>query len=177
VRAPEVVVQVLAGHHDRSTFSCGKPALDRYLQRQASQDVRRRLAAVFVLSVDPESPEILGYYTLAATAVLLAELPEDRVRNFPYPEVPATLLGRLAVDSRFHRRGYGGFMLLDAGVRATDTTAPASYAMIVDPIDEEAARWYEHLGFIPLQHQSNRLFIPHATLTRAWLPLRTPGRA
>ena len=165
--SPEVAIELLADYHDRTAFSCGKPALDDYLQRQARQDVRRRLAAVFVLSSERGSAQILGYYTLTATSVLVAELPEEQTRHIPYPEVPATLLGRLAVDSRFHRRGYGGSMLLDAGVRSVAPTAPASYAMIVDPIDREAALWYEHLGFIPLREHSNRLFIPLATLVRA----------
>jgi ribosomal protein S18 acetylase RimI-like enzyme len=165
--SPAVAVEVLARHHDRSVFSCGKLPLDRYLQRQASQDVRRNAAAVFVVSAHPGSPEIRGYYTLTATSVLLAEIPEGRVKHFPYPEVPATLLGRLAVDSRFHRQGNGGFMLLDAALRASAPAAPASFAMIVDPIDEEATLWYEPLGFIRLQRQSKRLFIPHATLIGA----------
>jgi len=167
VGSPEVAVALLRKGHDRSTFSCGKPPLDRYLQRQASQDVRRHLAAVFVLTSQPTSAEILGYYTLTSASVLLAELPVHQVSNFPYPEVPATLVGRLAVDSRFQRRGYGGFMLFDACIRAQAPTAPASFAMVVDPIDEDAALWYEHLGFIPLREQSNRLFIPLATLSRA----------
>jgi hypothetical protein len=176
VASPKVAVALLDARHDRSAFSCGKPVLDRYLQRQASQDVRRHLAAVFVVTPEPAGAEILGYYTLTATSVLLAELPENLVRNFPYPEVPATLLGRLAVDSRFQRRGYGGFMILDAGIRAQAPAAPASFAMVVDPIDKEVALWYEHFGFIPLREQSNRLFIPLATLNRAFELTENSGK-
>ena len=165
--SPEVAIALLDEHHDKSTFACGKSALDRYLQRQASQDVRRHLAAVFVLTAQPVDAEVIGYYTLTATSVVLSDLPEGRARKVPYPEVPATLVGRLAVDSRFHKQGYGGFMLLDGALRASTPTAPASFAMVVDPIDKEAEQWYEHLGFIPLREHSNRWFIPLATLLRA----------
>jgi hypothetical protein len=55
------------------------------------------MAAPFVL-VLPDGA-IAGYYTLSSTSVQLAELPEQPVRKLPrYPLVPATLLGRLAVD-------------------------------------------------------------------------------
>jgi GNAT superfamily N-acetyltransferase len=163
---PAVGCELLARHHDRLGFSCGNAALDRYLQRQASQDVRRHLASVFVLSTG-SGVRILGYYTLTATSVLVADLPPDETRRIPYPEVPATLLGRLAVDSEFQGRGYGGYMLIDAGMRALSPSAPASFAMIVDAIDEAAAQFYSRFGFIAFHEQPGRLFIPLATLVRA----------
>jgi hypothetical protein len=49
VDEPFLVIEPLGAHHDRTAFSCGEPALDAYLQRQASQDVRRRVAQVFVM--------------------------------------------------------------------------------------------------------------------------------
>jgi len=58
------------------------------------------MAATFVLVA--ADGLIGGYYTLSSTAVKLAELPNEVARRLPrYPLIPATLLGRLAVDSRF----------------------------------------------------------------------------
>ena len=66
------------------------------------------MAAPFVL-VLPDGA-IGGYYTLSATGVKLAEFPADITRKLPrYPLVPATLLGRLAVDRNYQGRGYGRF--------------------------------------------------------------------
>ena len=47
----------LASCHDRAGFTCGVAALDNYLRRQASQDVRRHVAAVFVMVDDPRVRE------------------------------------------------------------------------------------------------------------------------
>jgi hypothetical protein len=92
--------------------------LDRYLKQQAGQDARRRVAAPFVL-VETGSMNICGYYTLSAFSIELAELPPDIAKQLPrYPVVPATLLDRLAVDSRFHSQKLGAFLLLDALQRA-----------------------------------------------------------
>jgi predicted N-acetyltransferase YhbS len=123
---------------------------------------------VFVLTAGATSPKILGYYTLTATSVLVSELPPAALTlRIPYPEVPATLLGRLAVDSEFQGQGYGGQMLIKAGFRALSPSAPASFAMIVDPIDEAAVQFYSRFGFIAFREQPGRLFIPLQTLVRA----------
>jgi hypothetical protein len=38
----------LGSQHDRASFRCGEDALDRYLQTQATQDIRRNIANCFV---------------------------------------------------------------------------------------------------------------------------------
>ena len=53
-----------------------------------------------------------GYYTLSSTTVQLGELPANTAKRLPrYPLIPATLLGRLAVDNRCQGRGFGRFLL------------------------------------------------------------------
>jgi GNAT superfamily N-acetyltransferase len=109
---------------------------------------------------------IAGYYTLSSTSVQLAELPAQTVRNLPrYPLVPATLLGRLAVDRRHQGKGYGRFLLGDALHRAARSEI-ASFAMIVDAKDESARRFYERESFLPFPDQPMKLFRPMADIRR-----------
>jgi hypothetical protein len=90
-------VLLLDEQHDRGTFTCGVESLDRYLKTQASQDVRRKANAVFVLSEVGKPTRILGYYTLCAMAVSHGDVPETARKHIPrYPLVSATLIGRLA---------------------------------------------------------------------------------
>ncbi len=122
------------------------------------------MAAPFVL-VLPDGT-IAGYYTLSSTSVQLAELPAQTVRNLPrYPLVPATLLGRLAVDRRHQGKGYGRFLLGDALHRAARSEI-ASFAMIVDAKDESARRFYERESFLPFPDQPMKLFRPMADIRR-----------
>ena len=101
------LIEPLGKDHDRSGFSSGNEELDRYLKNQAGQDARRNIAAPFVL-VEERGTAVCGYYTLSAFAIDLTDLPEDIARKLPrYPVVPATLLGRLAVDMRLRGRGLG----------------------------------------------------------------------
>ena len=155
-------VEPLGSDHDRSGFESGVDPLDRYFRTQAGQDARKNMAAPFVLIL-PDGA-VGGYYTLSSTSVQLGELPEQTVRKLPkYPLVPATLLGRLAVDRRHQGKGYGRFLLADALYRAAQSEI-ASFAVIVDAKDENARRFYERESFLPLPDQPMRLFRPMADL-------------
>ena len=120
------------------------------------------MAAPFVL-VMPDGA-IGGYYTLSATGVNVAKLPAQITRKLPrYPLVPATLLGRLAVDRRYQGKGYGRFLLADALFRSARSEI-ASFAVIVDAKDEKARRFYERESFLPFPDQPMKLFRPMADI-------------
>src|SRR5579863_1175457 len=120
------------------------------------------MAAPFVLLL--RDGTIAGYYTLSSTSVQLAELPAHTVRKLPrYPLVPATLLGRLAVDRRHQGKGYGRFLLADALYRAVRSEI-ASFAVIVDAKDDIARRFYERESFLPFPDQPMKLFRPVAEI-------------
>ena len=149
-------IELLGRDHARAGFNCGKEALDRYFQQQVTQDARRHLATPFVM-VMPDGA-IGGFYTLSSTALRLQELPEGITKRLPrYPLVPATLIGRLAIDRRYHGQGWGSFLLLDALHRCA-TTDIASFAIVVDAIDDEARAFYLHASFLPLPDSPYRLF-------------------
>jgi GNAT superfamily N-acetyltransferase len=155
-----IKIEALGSHHTRAGFCCGIGPLDDYLHKQASQDARRRIAAPFVLTVGDDSA-VLGYYTLSAISIVLDDLPSQISRKLPhYPLVPATLLGRLAVDSGHHGLGLGNYLLMDALYRSLrHSTEIASFAVVVDAIDEQAARFYSHYEFQAFPTQARRLFL------------------
>ena len=134
------------GTHDRSAFVCGAPPLDRYLREQASQDVKRLLASCFV-AVETATNTIAGFYTLAATSIQADELPPDILKRLPrYPLLPAALVGRLAVDQRFHRKGLGGALLADAALRVLKGDVKA-LAIIVEAKDKTRSPSIGSRGF------------------------------
>jgi GNAT superfamily N-acetyltransferase len=154
--------------HDRAAFSCGNELLDRYLRLQAGQDMARGVAAVFV-ATQRNDTRVRGYFTLSQSAILLGELPNAIKKRLPrYPDVPVTLLGRLAVDSSAQGTGLGALMLGDGCRRAAAVASEVpSVGVLVDAIDENAARFYQHFGFVALSPESARLFLPMVTIERA----------
>src|SRR5438309_8913779 len=115
----EWVIEILGNGHNRADFSCGNATLDRYLKEQAGQDLRRACATPFILASKPGETAILGYYTLSSYGIDTGELPAGVAKKLPrYPLIPATLLGRLAIDLRYQGQGVGELLLMDALHRA-----------------------------------------------------------
>lgn len=162
----EYRIEPLSNHHNRTDFSSGVEALDNYLKRQAGQDIRKRVAAVFVLTTDGRT--VAGYYSLCSHTIRLTDLPNQFVWKLPrYPVVPATLLGRLAVSASFRSQGIGRLLLLDAFHRVLSTTQNIASAMVVvDAKDEMARNFYLHHQFTPLPDHPNRLFFAVADIER-----------
>lgn len=158
----------LASHHDRKDFDCGVEALNRYLSEQASQDVERRTASVFVLPDDED--RVLGYYTLSATSIDLGALPSSSQKKLPrYPLVPATLLGRLAVSRACQGEKVGERLLMDALFRSLEASrAVASYAMVVDVLDVEPdpMPFYLRYGFVAFNSAPRKVYLPMATIAK-----------
>jgi GNAT superfamily N-acetyltransferase len=158
-------VTALGKNHDRVGFDCGSAALDLYLRQQARQDAEKNVAAPFVLTIPP-APRVLGYYTLSASLVNASELPDTLAKKLPrYPELPVTLIGRLAVDQSMKGKGIGQFLLMDALRRSLNAAINiAAMAVLVEAKDESAQAFYRHFGFSPLQQQPRRLFLPMRTV-------------
>ena len=155
-----LIVEPLAKRHDRAAFPCGLRELDRYLARQAGQDVRRRIARVFVCTAG-DAYAVLGVDTLSALSIDLASLPAKISSTLPRHPVPCALIGRLVVDSAMHGRGLGRMLLADAVKRtmaAGETVA--MHALIVHSASNDAKRFHERLGFAPLTDEPMRLFLP-----------------
>lgn len=163
--ATRYVIEPLNRRHDRTTFLCGSSELDRYLREQATQDAKKRVAAPYV-AVEPDTVAVVGYYTLSAFAVPLSGFPETIARRLPrYPNIPGTLLGRLAVHSRHQGRRLGEQLLMHALSQSlAGSERIASAAVVVDAIDVEARAFYERYGFLRFADEARRLFLPMGTI-------------
>ncbi len=159
-------IRPLAADHLRADFDCGENSLNEYLRHYVNQDSRRFLTRAFVLTT-ADSPEVLGYYTLAATSIQRERFPANQARKLPRYPVPAVLLGRLAVDKKLSGRGLGGHIIIDALKRVGQASATIGvYAVVVDAISDRAAKYYEGYGFIPLTEPGLSLFLPIDTILR-----------
>lgn len=152
----------------RENFDCQKPSLDAYIKTQVSQDIKKKLAVCFVL-LDSDQETIIGYYTLSNASIPYENVPENLKKKYPrsYDHIPATLLGRLALDKNFKGQGIGAKLLMDALKRSLQVseTHLGSVAVIVDPLDDDTAKYYEQYGFILLP-DSGRMFLDMNTIRK-----------
>ena len=104
---------------------------------------------------------VVGFYSLNAYTLGLADLPPDLTRKLPrYEALPAALVGRLARAERVRGQGVGELLVADA-IRRTLSAGQsvAVYAILVDAKDEHAAAFYERLAFSPFPLHPKRLFL------------------
>lgn len=145
--------------HRRELFRCESPELTEFIQKRARKEMEARSSACFVLVDETDPACIVGYYTLSQTSVSLQKLPEATAKRLPrYPELGATLIGRLARDLQWRGKGIGSLLLVDALRRCVRLSYDAGAVVVVtDPKDEKARSFYQAYGFQPLDDQ--RLFI------------------
>jgi predicted N-acetyltransferase YhbS len=139
----------LEAWHRAEHFECGVPSLDGWLRRYALQSHRGGSSRVFVTT--ETDPDIVGYYALAAGAVMPRGAPSRLVRGLAANQpVPVVLLGRLAVDARYQGEHLGRSLLLDAMTRVVQAGELIGIrAVLVHAIDEAAREWYAQFGFEP----------------------------
>ena len=150
--------------HNKAKFNCGQKLLDTYIHQQAKQDVKRHLVACFVFA--DERNEVKGYFTLSSASIDQELIPENIKNKLPnsYTNIPVTLLGRLAVDKSIKGKGVGEKLLLDAIKRCLDASSTiGSLAVVVDPIDENAKKFYLKYGFIYLPDTA-KMFLAMKTI-------------
>ncbi len=156
--------------HKKKDFNCGNALLDNYLHLQAKQDIKRSISSCFVFA--DEEKIVKGYYTLSNAGIKREFIPEDIINKLPksYTNLPATLLGRLAVAKSLSGRGIGELLLIDSLKRSFNVSVSdiASMAVIVDPIDERAIGFYCKNGFIILP-DSGKMFLPMKTISGLFL--------
>lgn len=157
-----MTLRVLEKKHNRKDFSCGVVELDNYIKQYVSQDVKRKLTVCYVL--EDEHKDVIAYYTLSAGSVDLNDIPDDLKRSLKYAEIPVVIIGRLAVHVDYQGNKLGQILLIDALKRIIEISAlVGNHAVIVDPINESAAKFYAKFGFIQLK-DSRRMFLALKTV-------------
>jgi GNAT superfamily N-acetyltransferase len=147
--------------HDCANFDCGVPALNEYLARFATQHRRRGVSQTYVL-VDPATPTaVLGYYTLSAAQLDVAQISAVDRKRLPRFPIPCFRMGRLACRQDQQGKGIGRLLIGCAVERCLKAREEvASYALIVDAKDDTAKAFYEHYGFRPCADQPRTLYLP-----------------
>jgi len=136
--------------HDLSDFESGEPSLDEWLKKRALKNHASGASRCFVLCA---GASVVGYYSLSAGAISHEAAPKAMRRNMPDP-LPLLLLGRLAIDKRYHNKGLGSALLRDAMMRAVAVASDAGvFAILVHALSPEAKQFYVSRGFAqsPLQ--------------------------
>jgi GNAT superfamily N-acetyltransferase len=140
----------ITADQELTNFDSGEFSLNEWLKKRAFKNQAAGASRCFVLCA---GVEVIGYYSLSAGAISHEAAPKAMRRNMPDP-LPVLLLGRLAVDKRYHNRGIGQALLRDAMMRAVNVSGNAGvFAILVHALSDQAKQFYLSRGFVesPLQ--------------------------
>lgn len=152
----------LNAEHDVSQFSCGKPTLDHWLKTRALSNQQKGFTVVLVVHDDGR---VVGYYGLAPTAVVPSVLPRSIRTGQPPDPVPCLLLGQLATDTAWAGQGIGTGLVKHALQRCVHAASLiGGRALMVNAIDDEAARFWQRRGFLPTRNDPLILFRSFAAI-------------
>ena len=160
--------QPLQAGHDLSQFDSGRPLLDDWLRQRAARNEAAGASRTYVVCDDAvQAGRVVAYYCLSTGSVEARQAPGKVRRNMPDP-IPIMLMGRLAVDRAWQGRGLGRALLKDAVLRTLKAAEIAGLrALLVHALDEEAAAFYRHNGFMASPMDPLVLVLPLDSARRA----------
>ncbi|WP_430440134.1 GNAT family N-acetyltransferase [Shinella sp.] len=156
--------EAIAKSHDRQSFDCGDPAMNDFLRRYARQSHEQNASKTFCAIDVATSNRVLGFYTLAPSAVAHEDVPASMTKGLAQHEVSGFKLARIATDVTVAGLGLGGQLLAAAALRCLRIASEAGgVLLIIDAKGERAAQWYASYGAEPLQSRPLTLAMPLAT--------------
>jgi GNAT superfamily N-acetyltransferase len=160
VTAPER----LGPHHDLSQFHNGRhDSLDAWLRDRALASEGLSARTYVICASEPPS-RVIGYYAISTAMAQRSGLPSAKLRRGMPDEVPLLLIGRLAIDVNYQKRGLGTDLLIDALRRCLTAAATAgARAVITHAIDDDAVAFYERHGFLRSPLGERTLLMPIET--------------
>ena len=145
--------------HIRGSFTNQHRSLQNYFRNNVTRDIDSGMAKCYVLS--GEDAIVKGYYTLSSISVPNVHWDASLQEKYKpkYDVIPCTLLGRLAIDGNAQGNGYGELLLMGALKNALAGSGRiGSFAVVVDPIDENAKAFYLKYDFIELS-STTRMYL------------------
>lgn len=93
-----------------SNFQTYEPELKRFLIEDSLQDQIEKISKTFLLF---KENCLIGYITLLCDSLRLeGDLKQDfKTKNIQYKSLPAIKIGRLAIDNRYQRQGFGKVLI------------------------------------------------------------------
>lgn len=136
-------IEPLTAEHRVQGFESGEAELDEWLVQRGW---RNQLAGFSRTYVTTDGDRVVGYQSVSAFTVLRADA-TGRARRQAPKQIPAILLGRLAVDLEAQGSGIGAGLLrhaMELTVAASDTVGVRM--LVVTALHPGAAAFYERFG-------------------------------
>jgi GNAT superfamily N-acetyltransferase len=164
---PEWHEEAIQKSRDCASFDCGNAQINDFLRRYARQSHDQNASKTFCAIANTAPDQILGFYTIAPSAVAYADVPSSMTKGLARHEVSGFKLARIATDLSVSGNGLGGQLMAAAALRCLRLAGEGGgMLLVIDAKGERAANWYASFGAEPLWDRPLTLVMPLATFAR-----------
>lgn len=153
----DIVIRKFEAADPTKDFDCGNGSLNDYLRRYAHTNQRRMFGVTYVAVCSQPSPtKVIGYFTIANTSIPRNGIPEVLLKGLPkYQDLPAFLLGRLAVDMDFQGKHIGEALLIRCFECCLTVAKVSGARYLIADVKPSAVGWYERFNFRKIEGGQN----------------------
>jgi GNAT superfamily N-acetyltransferase len=142
--SPFDVIEPVAGEMDLSGFDCGNPDFNEFLLEDALRDFRDNFSVTHIGRIRGEPA---AYVCLVAAAYQTAAISHAATLRYPYRNLPAVKIARIATDLRFQGKGLGrGLVEYSMAIARRVRTLVGCHLLVTDALPERV-NWYRDMGF------------------------------
>jgi predicted GNAT family N-acyltransferase len=142
----DVFVRKLQATDNTDTFDCGDAALNDYFHRYARKNQGQLYGVTYVCICPPT--HVIGFYTISNTTIPRTGIPDALLRGLPkYQDIPAILLGRLAVHRDAQGKKIGELLISHCFDVCLHMTKICGARYIITDAYEGKTGFYEKYGF------------------------------
>jgi len=142
--------------HNLSSFSCLSQELNDFLKNDALIDQKNMISRTRLCFLNDE---LVGFFTLVADTIE-AKAVIDGLEHYEYRKYPGVKIARLAVDSRFERKGIGTYLLLAAIGKTLSVCESIGCRYILVDSKKESIGFYQKNEFKLVEKSKDREFVP-----------------
>jgi predicted N-acetyltransferase YhbS len=142
-----IEVRRLRPSDDRASFRSGDADLDSFFHKHAGKN--QFALHIGTTYVALEGDEVVGFVTVAASSLVIKDLPKKLAKGLPRYPLPVLRLARMAVRHDRQRGGIGSALMRHVFARAHQQARNTGCAFVVVDAKETAVTYYERWGFEP----------------------------
>jgi GNAT superfamily N-acetyltransferase len=142
--------------HNLFSFNCSSSELNDFLKNDALADQNNMINRTGLCFL---KGELAGFVALLADTIE-AKAVIDGLEHYEYRKYPGVKIARLAVDSRFERKGIGTYLLAAALGKTQSVCESIGCRYILVDSKKNSIGFYQKNGFKLVEKYKNREFIP-----------------
>jgi len=155
----ELEIKILNELIDLSEFCClegDTMGLDEFIHKEALAYQEEKLGITHLFLY---KDRLVGFATLAMTAIPIKEPREFLSFSVPFHHFPALLIGRLAVDNEFRKRNIGRNICLWVLGFAEDLAKQVGCRFITVLTESQVVEFYERCGFMAVDKTKKKVIM------------------